>query len=182
MRETEIRQLRDLAGPRTLNDALCRQCDVSEMQRLRMPAPDPFETIGPNSRKRQTLGRLGADHGPLTSHAFDVLGNMPATRHQASAGYRGRWRAGRYPRPTPRRCRSAKEYPSGRWRQNRRRRRYDRVGNDTRIGHDMGRADLTIIPDRDRAIVVLPENIRVAAVVEVADTGDVPAVRNNAGL
>src|ERR1700694_1928351 len=56
------------------------------------------------------------------------------------------------------------------------------------VAWDAARADdhvptcsLAVIPDRDRAVVVLPEDVGVAVAIEVAGAGNMPAARHRAG-
>src|SRR5206468_1641679 len=46
--------------------------------------------------------------------------------------------------------------------------------------HDVGAADRGLVPDRDRAVVVAPQDVGVPVAVEIARSGDVPGVRNYA--
>src|SRR5258708_6816508 len=57
------------------------------------------------------------------------------------------------------------------------------VGGDrARSGDDVSAGGLPIIPDRKRAVVVLPENVALAVAVEISGTGNMPAARNQARI
>src|ERR1700738_1182876 len=63
------------------------------------------------------------------------------------------------------------------------------AGNNTRVGEPVRVADLAAIPDRDGAVIVVPENIALAVGVEVAarvtgnsgGAGDIDLERRGAG-
>src|SRR5258708_12336394 len=56
------------------------------------------------------------------------------------------------------------------------------AGDDAGIGDHMPTRGLTVVPDPDRAIIVLPENVAVAVAVEVATPGNMPAAGHRASI
>src|SRR5258707_677344 len=56
------------------------------------------------------------------------------------------------------------------------------AGDDAGIGDHMPTRGLTVVPDPDRAVVVLPENVAGAVAVEVATPGNMPAAGHRASI
>src|SRR5258708_32599026 len=48
------------------------------------------------------------------------------------------------------------------------------AGDGTHIGNHVPTCGQAVIPDRDRAVIVLPENVALMVGVEVADAGNMP--------
>src|ERR1700738_3477905 len=53
--------------------------------------------------------------------------------------------------------------------------------NAAGVGDHVPTCSLAVIPDRERAVLVLPEDVGVAVVIEVAGAGNMPAARHPAG-
>ena len=54
------------------------------------------------------------------------------------------------------------------------------AGDDASVGNHVPASGLAVVPNADRAVVVLPEDVGVAVAIEVAGAGDMPVAGHRA--